>query len=108
MHRIDDGFLIEVGLESLSRTGRAEFLSHVIETLQMRVGEAIVQTLSSEQLDEFVALTEAKLPESVALQWLEKNAPKYRESVDAELVRLKAEIRSVAGVILEDDSAERS
>jgi hypothetical protein len=100
--------LDELGLGSLPPDEKKKFLTHILETLEMRVGTTLASQMSDAQLDEFEQLmpTENDTPEQmqtkeqVALKWLETNFPSYKEVVGNELEKLKAEIKQVAPQIL--------
>lgn len=55
---IDEEFLKEVGLDSLSEDQKREFIRKTQEELEVRVGEEISRGLSLEQIKEFEALSE--------------------------------------------------
>lgn len=106
--KLDDNFLQDLGLANLPDDQKEEFLQHVLETLELRVGIRLAEGLSKEQLDEFEKLTPlpedtaetAEQKQGLALQWLEKNRPDYKKVVAEELEKLKEEIRENAGNIL--------
>jgi hypothetical protein len=101
MLSIDDNMLVELGLGSLPADERRSLLAHLVETLELRVGMKLAQSLSDKQLDEFEALLptqkdsdEARAAkEKDALRWLETHFPNYREVVQQELETLKSEVR---------------
>lgn len=106
--KLDDNFLKDLGLADLPEEQKQEFLSHVLETLELRVGTKLSEGLSEAQLEEFEKLTPmpedspetAQQKQALALQWLEKNRPDYKDVVAAELAALKEEIKSNANNIL--------
>lgn len=99
MFKLDDNFLIELGLGALPPGEKNKMLSHIYETLEMKVGMRLAEKMSNEQLDEFEGFIN-KNDEQGALTWLESNFPNYKQVVAEELDRLKAEIRQVAPQIL--------
>lgn len=101
MIKLNAEFLDEVGLADLPADLAKQFLGHTYETLEMRVGMKLASRMSNDQLDEFEKLIDAN-DESGALEWLETNFPDYKNDVEAELEKLKAEIRAAAPAILED------
>lgn len=95
MFKLDDNLLIELGLGSLPATEKNRMLSHIYETLEMRVGMKLAQRMTNEQLDEFEAFIDRN-DEAGALKWLESNFPNYKQVVADELEALKAEIKAAA------------
>lgn len=53
MFNLDDKFLQEIGLGSLPAEEKPKMLSHIYETLEMRVGMKLASGMSDAQLDEF-------------------------------------------------------
>lgn len=99
MFKLDDNLLIELGLGSLPATEKNRMLSHIYETLEMRVGMKLAQRMTNEQLDEFEAFIDRN-DEAGALKWLESNFPNYKQVVADELEALKAEIKAAAPQIV--------
>lgn len=106
--KLDDDLLQELGLAALQPQEKQSFLRHILETLEMRVGTTLAGQMSDGQLDEFEKLmpAEADTPETAqhkerqALAWLESNFPNYKQVVNNELEKLKAEIKQSAPQIL--------
>lgn len=105
MIRLDDAFLVEVGLERLPDKLRELMLQHVYDTLEIRVGTALADQMSEAQLDEFENIIDAD-DEGAALTWLEANLPDYKAVVNQKLEELKAEIRGTAADILKNEGIE--
>jgi hypothetical protein len=99
MLKIDNNLLQEVGLGGLPAAEKNSFLKHVYETLEMRVGIRLADQMSNEQLDEFERYFEAK-DDAGAFKWLETNFPNYKEIVQQEFDKLKAEVAQTAPQIL--------
>jgi hypothetical protein len=107
---LDFATLDELGLGSLPTEDKRKMLSHILETLEMRVGTTLANQMTDEQLDEFERLmpTEQDNPTTIqekeksALKWLENNFPTYKDVVENELKKLMTEIRQVAPQILAD------
>ncbi len=99
MLRIDNNLLQEVGLGSLPDSEKNSLLRHIYETLEMRVGIRLADQMSNEQLDEFERYFEAK-DDAGAFKWLETNFPNYKEIVQEEFEKLKAEVAQSAPQIL--------
>lgn len=99
MFKLDDNLLIELGLGSLPNVEKNRMLSHIYETLEMRVGMKLAQQMSNDQLNEFENLIDQN-NEAGALKWLETNFPDYKHVVASELELLKTEIKTEAPKII--------
>jgi hypothetical protein len=99
MLKIDNSLLIDVGLGNLPAAEKNSFLRHIYETLEMRVGIRLADQMTNEQLDEFEKYFEAK-DDAGAFKWLETNFPNYKEIVQQEFDKLKAEVAQSAPQIL--------
>ncbi len=99
MLKIDNSLLQEVGLSGLPDAEKNSFLKHIYETLEMRVGIRLADQMSNEQLDEFERYFEAK-DDAGAFKWLETNFPNYKDIVQEEFDKLKAEVTQTAPQIL--------
>ncbi len=99
MFKLDDNFLIELGLGSLPAPEKNKMLAHIYETLEMKVGMRLAEKMSNEQLDEFESFINQN-DEAGALKWLETNFPNYKQVVAEELEKLKAEIKQVSPQII--------
>ena len=99
MLKIDDNLLQDIGLGTLPADEKRSLLSHIYETLEMRVGMRLADQMSNEQLDEFETYFEAK-DDAGAFKWLETNFPNYKEIVNEEFEKLKAEVAQTAPQIL--------
>lgn len=108
MFKLDNNFLVELGLGSLPPQEKNMMLRHIYETLELRVGMKLAERMSNEQLDEFEQLMptqtdsqEARVQkEQSALKWLETNFPNYKQVVAEELNKLKEEVRQSAPQII--------
>ena len=105
MFKLDDNFLVELGLGALPPVEKNKMLAHIYETLEMRVGMKLAEKMSNEQLDEFEAFINNN-DEAGALKWLETNFPNYKQVVAEELEKLKSEIKQAAPQIVEQALAE--
>jgi len=99
MLRIDNTLLEEVGLGTLPDPEKNGFLKHIYDTLEMNVGIRLADQMSNEQLDEFEKYFEAK-DDAGAFKWLETNFPNYKDIVQEEFDKLKAEVRQSAPQVL--------
>ncbi|HUD81466.1 MAG TPA: DUF5663 domain-containing protein [Patescibacteria group bacterium] len=105
---LDYNTLDELGLGQLPPEEKKAMLTHILETLEMRVGTNLASRMSDEQLSDFERLMPletdsaeiAKNKEKSALSWLETNFPNYKEVVKSELDSLKQEIQASSAQIL--------
>lgn len=105
MLKIDNSLLEEIGLGSLPEAEKNSFLKHIYETLEMRVGIRLADQMTNEQLDEFERYFEAK-DDAGAFKWLETNFPNYKDIVQQEFDKLKAEVAQSAPQILAASQAQ--
>src|ERR1700744_4720496 len=99
MLKIDNSLLQDVGLAGLPDAEKNSFLRHIYETLEMRVGIRLADQMTNQQLDEFEEYFEAK-DDAGAFKWLETNFPNYKDIVQQEFHKLKAEVAQPAPQIL--------
>lgn len=95
--RIDDVFMEEVGLNEMPDGERQAFMDHAEEELEVRVGHAVSQELSAEQLRDFEEIEEG----SQAAAWLKINVPNFREIVQTVVQSFKNELIAERTRILE-------
>ena len=105
MLKIDNSLLQELGLGSLPDAEKNSLLRHIYETLEMRVGMRLADQMTNQQLDEFEQYFEAK-DDAGAFKWLETNFPNYKEIVQEEFDKLKAEVGQSAPQILGASQAQ--
>ena len=106
--KLDNALLEELGLAALPPQDKEAMLQQILETLEMRVGTTLASRMSDQQLDEFERLMPAagdqpqtvQQKEQQALQWLESNFPDYKQVVNDELNKRKAEIKQSASQIM--------
>ncbi len=99
MFKLDNSLLEELGLGSLPAEEKNKMLAHIYETLEMRVGMKLAESMTNEQLDEFEGFIDRN-DEAGALKWLESNFPNYKQVVADELENLKTEVKSSAAQIV--------
>lgn len=99
MFKLDDNLLQELGLGALPAVEKNKMLSHIYETLEMRVGMKLAEQMTNEQLDEFESYIDRN-DEPGALKWLESNFPNYKQVVADELEKLKAEVKAASPQIV--------
>lgn len=97
---LDRNLLDELGLGTLPEAEKSSLLSHIYETLEMRVGMRLADQMSDQQLEEFEKYFEAK-DDAGAFNWLETNFPNYKQIVQDEFNKLKEEIKQSAPQILQ-------
>lgn len=97
--KLDNSLLEELGLAALPEAEKQGLLKHIYETLEMRVGMRLADQMTNEQLDEFEQFVNAN-DDSGAFKWLESNFPNYKDVVNDEFEKLKAEVGQVAPQIL--------
>lgn len=95
--RIDDVFMEEVGLNEMPDGERQVFMDHAEEELEVRVGHAVSQELSAEQLRDFEEIEEG----GQAAAWLKINVPNFREIVQTVVQSFKNELIAERTRILE-------
>ncbi len=100
MIKIDQGLLEELGLDALPPDEQNPMLSHIYETLEMRVGMVLASQMTDEQLEEFEGFIRED-DEAGALAWLERNFRDYKAIVQTCFEHLKGEISDTAGEILQ-------
>ena len=99
MFKLDNNFLVEIGLGALPQAEKESMLKHIYDTLEMRVGVTLAHQMTDQQLDDFEEFID-KDDQPGALNWLETNFPNYKKVVSDELVKLKDEIKQLAPQIL--------
>lgn len=72
---LNDSFLKECGLESLSTEERQSLLEACYDELELRVGASLSKGMTDKQLDEFANLIDGD--HTVAVSWLAANQPDY-------------------------------
>lgn len=99
MFKLDNALLDELGLGALPPEEKNKMLSHIYETLEMRVGMKLAEQMTNQQLDDFEGFIDRN-DEAGALKWLETNFPNYKQVVADELEKLKGEIKQSAPAIV--------
>ena len=86
MFTLDNKLLEELGLGAMPEGQKREFLQHVYEELEIRVGESLTAGMTDEQLDEFGYF--ADKDGDRMLCWLLNNVPGFED--DEEYRRMEA------------------
>jgi hypothetical protein len=97
--KLDNNLIDELGLGALPEQEKQLLLRQIYEKLEMNVGVRLADQMSNEQLDEFEKFVDAN-DDKGAFQWLESNFPNYKDVVNEEFEKLKAEIRQYAPQML--------
>lgn len=95
--RIDEAFMEEVGLSGMPDGERQAFMDHAEEELEVRVGRAVGQELSEQQLKDFEDIDEG----GQATAWLKINVPNFREIVQGVVQSFKDELMAERARILD-------
>lgn len=99
MIKLDYAMLAELGLSGLDKESQDSLLAMMYDRLELNVGTVIAADLTDEQLKEFEQLIDQD-QQSEALDWLQANYPGYKQVVEAELTKLKAEVQQNSAKIL--------
>ena len=59
MFKLNDEFLVEMGLSEMPAERKQPFLDHVESEMDRRIGEKISEVLTDEQFDQFTSVSEA-------------------------------------------------
>jgi hypothetical protein len=99
MFKLDNDFLVSLGLGGLPVDEKNKLLQAIYERLEMNVGMRLAEKMTDAQLDEFEGFIDRN-DEAGALRWLETNFPNYKDVVAEELEKLKTEVSAAAPQIL--------
>lgn len=99
MFKLDNNFLVTMGLGGLPVDEKNRLLQMIYERLEMNVGMRLAEKMTDAQLDEFESFIDRN-DEAAALKWLESNFPNYKDVVAEELEKLKVEVQAAAPQIL--------
>lgn len=97
--KLDNNLIEELGLGALPEQEKQLLLRQIYEKLEMNVGVRLADQMSNDQLDEFEKFVDAN-DDKGAFQWLETNFPNYKDVVNDEFEKLKAEIKQYAPQML--------
>jgi len=86
----------KLGIENLSPERQQAILDKVIKTLNLKVGIALSDALSNDQLEEFQKLVSAG-DQPASEVWLEANYPDYKNLVVKELEAVISEVKQMSG-----------
>lgn len=100
MIKLDYQLLEQIGLGALSQEAKDSLLASMYERLELNVGTVIAADLTDQQLKEFERLVDGG-DQTAALSWLQANYPSYKQVVEQELTKLKAEVEQGSAQILE-------
>lgn len=88
--QIDDQFLAAMRLAGLDEAQKQAALSTIIETLNLNVGDRVLEILSEEQLTQLEQVTSSGSEEEVN-QWLSQNVPNFNKIVEEEAQKMRDE-----------------
>lgn len=88
MFQLDDKFLQDVGLADMPEQEKKEFLNHIYQELELRVGTKLSEGMSDEQLAQFEAFVDQDEQKVVA--WFEQYLPNYQEAADFKSLKAAA------------------
>ncbi len=94
-----DSLLAELGLASMNEANKEKFLDMFTETLQLRIGMRLEESLGDDKLQEFENMVDSGEDDKLS-DWLETNVPGYQGLVQQEMESLKAEYKEQAPTIL--------
>jgi replicative superfamily II helicase len=94
----DQKLIKELGLEDLSEAEQIVYLDEFLNTLDMRIGMAVEDALSDEQLAEFEKVS-GKGDDEATAAWIKKAVPDFGGLVAKEQAALIKEIRESAARI---------
>lgn len=101
MFEIDDRYLAQVGLGSLSSEAKREYCAAMREHLERVVGVRMEAEMTATHRAEFDAMCRLKQPREVVAAWLHINYPQRERIVREEEARMRAELESAADRLLE-------
>lgn len=76
MLKLNNDFLLEMGLGDMAEEHKKPFLKYIYEQLELRVGEVISKGMTPDQIDEFKRI--AANDSAFSSRWLSENDPAYR------------------------------
>ena len=80
MIQLNDDFLVSVGLDAMTDEEKVDFLRSTYDELQLRVGTALSEGLSTEQMLEFESFVDKNMQKVNA--WFKVHLPNYAEQKD--------------------------
>lgn len=88
MIKVDDEFMTEVGLDGMPATEKQVFMEEAEAELETRVGAAMAERLTQDEIREFSQIAE----DEKALAWLNQKVPDFRDLVLQAFQTFKNEI----------------
>lgn len=88
MIKVDDEFMTEVGLNEMPAAEKQAFMEEAEAELETRVGAAMAERLTQEEIKEFSQIAE----DDQALAWLNEKVPDFRDLVLQAFQTFKNEI----------------
>jgi hypothetical protein len=97
---LDESFLQDVGLGSLTGEEKQSFLDYVREELELRTGLELSEKLTEEELDDFDKLGAKTDDQEAVKAWMEQHCPDYEKVTQRIFDELKREVLESAGRLL--------
>jgi len=97
--KLDNQFLIDLGLGDLPEEQKKPFLQHIYSELEIRVGEKLTQGMSDAMLDEFGCFVDKDIEKMKA--WFAANLPDYVNQDDFKALQTKAPQADEAALLSE-------
>lgn len=98
--QLEDQLLQAMGLDGLEGEARQKAIEDILYTLNMRVGDRVADILTDEQFDKFEALTNGDPSREELEQWMEQNVPNYKQVIEEEAQKMKAEADDVVNRVM--------
>lgn len=100
MIKIDKDMMVRVGLGGMRNDLMNIALKTFYEMLEGRVGVALADRMSEDELDEFEVFFRIG-DDAGAFKWLKEHFPDYKEVVQVAYERLAAEVAGESGALME-------
>lgn len=78
MLKLDNNFLVELGLAAMPEDQKSEFLQYIMSSLEDRVGQELAKGMTRQQVDEFALIN--KEDYAFVVRWLSEHDPTYSSS----------------------------
>lgn len=97
---IDNNYLEELGLGSIPQDEKDRMLADIRETLADRIGAQVETRLDEAKLDEFDGVI-GQNDQAATNAWLENNLPDYKQIVEEEMKKIRADIEPQVAPIVQ-------
>ena len=93
MDNLDEQYLRDLGIADMPEEARRPLVEKLEQQIQDRISLRMAEDLSDEQLEELANITEsAGDDQGKVVEWLEQNAPNYKEIIEETLKEVKEEM----------------